>query len=80
MEIFLLFLAGAVGALVKDIVVDNKIQLPQVLDSTLVLGFIGSMFVGGFVGWAVDGSYITAALAGFAGLTAIENLLPKKPA
>lgn len=79
MEILFLFLAGAFGALVKDVVVDNRIVLPQKINSTLALGFIGSMIIGAFVGWAIDGSLITATLAGFAGLSAIENLLLKKP-
>lgn len=78
-DIFLLFLAGAIGALVKDVVVDNRIELPKKINHSLALGFIGSMIVGGFVGWAIDGSMLTAGMAGFAGLSAIENLLIKKP-
>jgi len=79
MEIVFLFVAGAFGALAKDVVIDNRIQLPKIIDGSLGLGFIGAMLVGGFVGWAIDGSFITAALAGFAGLSAIENLLLKRP-
>ena len=78
MQILYLFLAGAIGALVKDIVEDNTIELPKKLDSKFYLGFIGAMLVGGFVGWAVDHSLLVAALSGYAGISAIENLLFKK--
>jgi hypothetical protein len=80
MVIIYLFLAGAIGALVKDIVVDNRIVLPKKVGNTITLGFVGAVIIGGFVGWAVDGSILVAALSGFTGLSAIENLLIKKPA
>lgn len=74
---FIYFLiAGAFGALAKDIVQDNKIVLPKKVDGELVLGFIGSMIVGAFVGWAVDQSPITALLSGYVGTSAIKHLLP----
>lgn len=77
-EILYLFIAGAIGALIKDIVTDNKIELPKKVNHFLTLGFLGSMLIGGFVGWAVDGSLLTAGMAGFVGLSTIQNLLPKK--
>lgn len=77
-EIFLLFLAGAFGALVKDVVVDGKLELPKKEDGYIILGFLASVLIGGFVGWAIDGSYLTAGMAGFVGLSAIQNLLLKK--
>jgi len=73
-----LFLAGACGALVKEIISDNKIVLPKKIDGELALGFLGSCFVGGVAGYLVDGNPVTAGLAGYAGLSAIENLLLKK--
>ena len=78
MQILYLFLAGACGALVKDVLQDNCIVLPDIKNHTLTLGFLGAMIVGGFVGWAVDGSLLVAALSGFVGYQAIEDLLPRK--
>lgn len=72
----MLLIAGAVGALIKEILEDNKIKLPNLLKGELDLGFLGSILIGGFVGYMVDGSYVTAAMAGFVGLSAIENLVP----
>jgi len=79
MEIVYLFIAGALGAFIKDIVEDGSIVLPKKVDGKYALGFIGSMLIGGFVGWAIDGSVLVAALSGFTGLSAIENLIQKKP-
>jgi len=78
MEVLYLFLAGAFGALIKDIVVDGKIELPKKIDAAIALGFIGGVLVGGFIGWVVDGSLITAALAGFTGTSVIENLIKRE--
>lgn len=72
-----LFGAGALGALVKDIVQDGKIELPKKVNSALFLGSLGGMLVGGFVGWVIDGSLITAALAGYTGESIIEKLVKK---
>jgi len=77
MEILLLFLAGAAGALAKDIVIDGKLILPKIVDGALVLGFVGGMVVGGFVGMIVDGSMVTAAMGGYVGISVIENLIAK---
>lgn len=73
-----LFGCGAVGALVKDILVDNKIKLPKIVEGELVLGFIGAVVIGGFVGFFVDHSLLTAFFAGYSGFSALEALLPKK--
>jgi len=76
---FVYFLiAGAFGSLAKDIVQDNKLVLPKKVDNELVLGFIGSMIVGAFVGWAVDSSPLTALLSGYVGASAIKHLLPSQ--
>jgi hypothetical protein len=73
---FLLLLAGGAGALIKEILEDNKIKLPNIKDGMLDLGFLGALLIGGFVGYAIDGSYLTAAMAGFVGFSAIQNLVP----
>ena len=77
MEIILLFLAGAFGSLVKDLVIDGKLTLPKIIDGDLILGFIGGMIVGAFVGYVVDGSMLTAMMGGFVGISVIENLLKR---
>lgn len=77
MEILLLFLAGAFGSLVKDIVVDGKLALPKIIDGDIILGFIGGMVVGAFVGMIVDGDPMTACLGGYTGVSVIEQLLQK---
>lgn len=79
MEILYLLIAGAIGALVKDVVEDNAIVLPKKIDRKITLGFLGSMIVGAFVGWVADQNILMAALSGYAGVSAIENLLLKKP-
>jgi hypothetical protein len=77
-NIWFLFLAGAVGALIKDILQDNKIKLPTLENGELCLGFLGSLVVGGFVGYMVDGSYITAAISGYTGFSIIKDLMNGK--
>lgn len=76
-NIYLLFVAGGVGALIKEILADNCIQLPRIQNGLLDLGFIGAVAIGGFVGYVVDGSYLTAIMGGFVGFSAIQNLIPK---
>ena len=68
--------AGALGALVRQLVDDNAIILPCKVTGGLALGFIGSMVVGGFVGMVVDGSLLTAAMAGFVGASVLERVIP----
>lgn len=75
---WLLFLCGALGAFVKDIVHDNCLHLPKFKEGRLYLGFLGGGVVGGFVGFLVDHSYVTAMLAGYAGKNIIEQLLKEK--
>ena len=69
-------LAGAFGAIAKDIVQDGCLKLPFLKDGDLVLGFIGGALVGAFVGFAVDNSILTAVLSGYVGTSAIQHLLP----
>jgi len=75
-----LVLAGAIGAFIKDILEDNTLVLPKKIDGKWSLGFLGGICIGGFVGYVADQNPLTALLAGFAGMSAIKNLLYKKPA
>jgi hypothetical protein len=77
-EYILVALGGAVGALIKIIVKDNELILPKKINGKLSLGFLGAILLGAFVGYAIDGSFITAAMAGFTGFAVIENLVPLK--
>ena len=72
-----LFIAGGFGALVKDIVQDGKIEFPKKVDSALVLGSLGGVIVGAFAGWVIDGTPVTAALAGYVGTAIIEKMIKK---
>jgi len=74
----ILFLAGAIGALVKDIVQDNSLQMPKKSNGSFFLGFLGGMITGGAAGALIDGNPMTAFLAGYSGTSMIENLLTKK--
>lgn len=74
----ILLLAGAGGALIKEIVQDNKLVLPKKIDRELSLGFIGSIIIGAAAGYLIDGAPLTAFLAGYAGFSMIESLISKK--
>ena len=69
------FLAGAGGALIKDIVKDNKLCLPKIEDGNILLGFFGGVIIGAGVGYVVDGNPLTAFLGGFTGSQIIESLI-----
>ena len=77
MNILMYLIAGALGSLVKDILADGRLRLPKIIDGELLLGFVGSMVVGAFVGVVVDGSFLTALMGGFVGMSVITNLIPK---
>lgn len=77
-NIYLLFLAGAGGALVKDILEDGGIKMPAFKEGILYLGFIGGLLIGAFAGYAIDGSYLTAAMGGFSGSAVIQALATQK--
>jgi hypothetical protein len=78
MSIILLFLAGAAGALTKEIVKDNSLELPKFGSGQIFLGFLGSCVIGGVTGALVDHNPVLAFTAGFTGMSVAENLLPKK--
>ena len=77
-SLLLLFVAGAAGALAKDIIQDGEIVLPKKTNGKFSVGFLGGMITGGMAGYLVDGNPTTAFLAGYAGTAVIENLLLKK--
>ncbi len=74
----ILITLGAAGALIKDILQDNKIKLPKFADNEIALGSIGGMAIGAATGYLIDGNPATAFLAGYAGTGLIESLLIKK--
>ena len=78
METLILIIAGGLGALVKDLVKDNKLVLPKYEDGVIVLGFLGGVIIGAAVGYLVDQNPTTAFLAGYAGYQMLESLVPKK--
>lgn len=77
MSTLIFFLCGAAGALMKDIIQDGKLRLPKKINDDFILGFLGGVITGGCAGMFIDGNPITAFLAGYAGTSAIENLLLK---
>jgi len=77
LEIIILFGAGAAGALVKDILADNSLDIPRITQGKLSLGCLGGLILGGFAGYYVDGSPITAAMAGMTASTIINGITNK---
>ncbi len=74
-----LLLAGAFGSLAKDCFVDGELVLPHVKGHALVVGFLGGALIGAFVGYVIDGSVVSAAMAGFTGASVIPSLVAKSP-
>jgi hypothetical protein len=72
------FIIGALGALTKDILKDNKLELPYKKDGNIYLGCLGGMIIGGITGYLIDNNLTTAFLSGYTGTAVIENLLLKK--
>jgi hypothetical protein len=77
-EYLILLASGATGALVKDILKDNKLSLPHVKGEYLYLGCIGGMILGALAGYFVDNDPVTAFLGGYAGTEIIKNLVNGK--
>jgi len=71
----LYFGLGFLGAIISDIVQDNRLQLPRIEEGSVVLGFIGGGIVGGLVGCLVDQDPVRALLAGYAGSNVIARLV-----
>jgi len=75
-EVILVIIGGAIGALLKDVLHDNCIELPSILKGKLNLGFLGGITIGAIVGYVIDGGFVTALTAGFTGFSVIQNLVP----
>ena len=73
-DIVILFIMGALGALTKDILKDNKLVLPKKTDGVLYLGCIGGIIIGALAGYMVDHDPVTAFLGGYSGSQIIEHL------
>jgi hypothetical protein len=76
MEWCFLIIAGALGALVKDIVKDNKLVLPRFENNEVFLGCLGGVIIGASVGYLVDQNPATAFFAGYAGSQMLQSLVP----
>ena len=79
LEIVVVGLGGFIGAVVKDCLADNMLQIPYIQDRRLFLGSLGGGIVGAFVGIMIDGSFITALMAGYVGTSLIKNLVSTVP-
>ena len=77
-ELLTVALGGLIGALVKDILQDGCFELPYLEGRKLYMGFIGGAIVGAFIGIVIDGSFITATLAGYTGSSILVKLLDSK--
>jgi hypothetical protein len=78
LEIMTVALGGFLGSFIKDCLQDNAIELPYKKDGKIYLGFIGGALVGILVGIAIDGSFVTAAMAGYSGTAVLRQLLSKE--
>lgn len=75
-EVILLFIFGALGALIRLLSRQGgKLELPYLRNGQLYLGFLGSLIIGAGVGFVVDGSLITAFLAGYTGSSLLSKLV-----
>ena len=77
-ELIIAGICGIAGALAKDIFVDNAISLPKKDGEKLILGSLGGLIIGAFVGIALDGSPINAFAAGFAGIAILQSIIGGK--
>ncbi len=69
--------AGAAGALVKEILAEGFLKMPELKDGKLMLGFLSSVIVGAAVGYLVDHNFLMAFFAGYTGFSAVSALTPK---
>ena len=74
-EIILCVLGGGIGALAKDCIKDNTLELPFIHDRKIYLGFIGAVVIGAFIGVAIDGSFFTALMGGYTGSSVLASLV-----
>lgn len=74
----LIFMAGAAGAFIGDILKDGCLEMPKKIGGKFSLGFWGAMIIGGVTGYFVDGSPETAFLGGYVGKELLMKILPKQ--
>lgn len=74
----ILIACGMGGAIVKDILKDNKVQLPKIKNGSLYLGCIGGIILGAIAGYLVDNDPVTAFLGGYAGSQILQGLVNVK--
>jgi len=77
-NILVLFLAGMAGAVIKELLNDNALELPKKIDGKLCLGSLGGFIVGGVAGYLIDGSPLTAFLGGYSGTGVLTSLIAQK--
>jgi len=65
---------GALGALIKEILEDNGLTMPELKNGTFYLGFFGAMIIGGAAGYFIDGSFLNSFLGGYVGKSILERL------
>lgn len=75
-SIWILFTAGMIGAFISDIIKDNTLELPKIINGKLTLGCLGGLIIGGIAGYYIDGGIFTAAMGGYIGKQLISSLVP----
>jgi len=78
LEIITIIVAGMAGAMLKDVFKDNSLQMPSMQNGSLHLGCLGGFVLGGVAGFYIDGSPVTAFMAGVSASTIIDGILEKK--
>lgn len=76
-SLILIYLAGALGAFVSDVLKDNHLELPRRIDNKICLGFLGGIIIGGFAALLIDGSLSTAFMGGYMGKEIVTKLIKK---
>lgn len=77
-EIYVIILAGAIGALTAELIKDNCIELPKKIGTRFSLGIFGCVIIGAIAGFFIDGSPITAFMGGYMGPQMLSAILKTK--
>jgi len=70
-------IGGLLGALIKDIIEDNIIELPKITNGKILLGSLGGLIIGTIIGYFVDQSFLLSFLAGYSYKDFLNQLLKK---
>jgi len=73
--IYLYALFGGLGALIKDIIEDNSLELPKIKEGKFYLGCFGGIITGAIVGYITDSNLISAFTAGYTGSSLLTTLV-----